>query len=267
MSHSTADLWEQGQLPGLGPIKQIGAGLKLARQHWLGMLVIWVVLSVLAYGMGQAMVSMGLLTVSATSPHFLGVMGASAVITATVTAITYRTLLGRPPFSFDGGVLAYIGLMTVLTLVPTVGMRLVTGAPPTDPGDTQAMMAYSMRGLGVGLVYLIGALVFIKLMLWPIGLAVGDRDVTPGVSWKLTHRAFWGFILGAILLALVPLIISTVLNAGAAGGAARTPGMMPKISPLSAPFTGLFSLATAIVAAGLYSLRRGADAETAATFD
>jgi hypothetical protein len=266
---STTSLWEDGQLPGLNGLKQAGTALRLARAHLLPMLAIWVAMSLYAWGQGYLVRTFDLATAPGLSARYLGFTLASGIVSAVLSAITFRILLGRrPALAFDGGVLTYIGIMTVVALVPPVLMKLVVGGPPTDTADTQAMMAYGVRSLGVGLALIVAALACLKLMLWPIGLAVGDREVTPGVSWKLTHRAYWGYIIGVFLLAIVPYIAMTVIIMNgvraAGGGAAAAAG---NISPLAAPFTALFALAFTVTAAALYHLRLGAEGDPAGVFD
>jgi hypothetical protein len=86
------------------------------------------------------------------------------------------------------------------------------------------------------------------------------------VSWRLTHRAFWGYVVGVLLLGVVPFVVMMVLVMSQARSGPMTPGTA-SLPPLAAPFMALFSLAFTSVAAALFWLRRSGADESVAVFD
>lgn len=266
---STTSLWEDGQLPGLSGPKQAGTALRLIRAHLVPILIIWVILTLVAAGQTYALRTLHIFAAPGFSARFLGFTLLGGVVGSLISAATLRILLDRrPALSLDGGILAYVVISTLIAVVPALLNKLVTGTPPADTGDTQAMMAYGLRGLGVAFLMLVCALLWIKLILWPVGLAVGDPEVTPGVSWQLTHRAYWGYIIGAILLALIPYVImTTIILMNRKAGVTSAAEAAASIPLIVAPFTALFGLAFTAMSAALFHLRRSGELDPAEAFD
>lgn len=266
---STTSLWEDGQLPGLSGPKQAGTALKLARAHLVPMLAIWVAMSLVAAGQTYLIRSLDILSAPLLSSRYLGFTLIGALVNAVFSAVTYRVLLGRRPLGLEGSALAGLGVLVLVGLVPALLLKLAVGVPSGDTSDTQAMMATGLRSLGAFAVILVLAFVWLKLLLWPIGLVVGDPEVTAGVSWKLTHRAYWGYIIGAVLLAAIPYIIVLVITLGAraAGGATSAASAAANVPLTVAPFSALLAIAFNAVAAALFHLRRGPEGDPAGVFD
>jgi hypothetical protein len=262
---STTSLWESGELPGLSGPKVAGTALKLIRAHMPAMLIAWVALTALAAAMSWAMANLGLLTLPATSARFIGFYVAYAEVTAVVSGAILRSLLGRGPIALDLGFASYVALMILVTAGATVLGKLAMGTPPTAAGDTSAAMAYLGRSLAVLIGYFVFLYLAVKLQLWVTGLAVSDPEVTPGVSWQLTKRAWWGYVLGVVFLAVIPYGAASVLTYMARGGAA--PGEVTPPPLLSAPLTGLGMLLALSAGAALFHLRRGAEGDPAGVFD
>jgi hypothetical protein len=262
---TTTSLWESGELPGLSGPKVAGTALKLIRAHLPAMLLAWVAMTAIAAGMTWAMANLGLLTLPATSARFIGVYVVDALVAGVVSGVTLRVLLGRSPIAFDGPFVTYLAIMVLVTAGASVVGKLAMGAPPTATGDASAAMAYLGRALAVLIGYIVFLYVAVKLQLWVTGLAVGDTEVTPGVSWQLTKRAWWGYVLGVVLLAILPFALTSVLTYMARGAAA--PGVVTPPPLISAPLTGLGTLLAVSVGAALFHLRRGAEGDPAGVFD
>lgn len=250
---TTTDLWEDGQRRGLGAFTLIGEGFKLIGAHLVPVIVIFVLMSAAAYGSIWATGQYGLMTAGATDPMYLGVTFAASLVGAVLSGALLRSLLARP-LSIDRGFLTYVAIITVVSFVVTAGAKLIGPTPP-EPGDTAAAMAQLWKVPVMLIAFLVYAFVAVKLMLWPIGVLVGDADVTPGKSWNLTQRAFWGYILGTVLLCLVPFCIVGFLGMQA-GQAAQATGAVAAPSPLSAPLGALMGLFGTALAAAVYKLRR-----------
>jgi hypothetical protein len=262
---STTSLWESGELPGLSGPKVAGTAIKLIRAHLPAMLVAWVAMTALAAAMSWAMANMGLLTLPATSARFIGVYVAYGLVMGVVSAAALRALVGRSPFAVDGGFMTFVALIVLVTAGATVLGKLVMGTPPTAGGDPSAAMAYLGRSLAVLVGYFVYLYLAVKLQLWIIGLAVGDRDLTPGVSWQLTRRAWWGYVLGVIFLAIIPYGAAAVLTYMARGGAPAGTVTPPPL--IAAPLTGLGMLLALAAGAALFHLRRGSEGDPAGVFD
>lgn len=263
---STTSLWEDGQLPGLSGPKQVGAGLRLVRANLLPILAIWVALTLYSGGQTYLARTLGVVAAPTFSARYLGFTLLSGVVSAVLSALTFRVLLGRRA-TLDGSALVGLGIFVLIAVLPALILKLAVGQMPTDTGDTQAMMAMGLRSLGASFAILVAALIWLKLLLWPIGLVVGDTELTPSVSWKLTHRAYWGYIIGCILLGAIPYIIMLVIIMGARAGAPATPATAANVPLAAAPFTALFALAFSVTAAGLFHLRRSGELDPAEAFD
>lgn len=262
---TTTSLWESGELPGLSGPKVAGTAIRLIRAHLPAMLIAWVAMTALAAVMSWGMANLGLMTLPATSARFIGFYVVYAVLSGVVSGLTLRSLLGRTGAAFDGGFAAYLGLAVLLTAGGMVLSKVIMGTPPTATGDPSAAMAYLGRSLAVMIGYFVFLYLAVKLQLWVIGLAVGDKDLTPAVSWQLTRRAWWGYVLGLLFLAIVPYGLASVMTYMARGGAA--PGTVTPPPLMSAPLTALGMVLAISAGAALYHLRRGPEGDPAGVFD
>ncbi|HEY8572169.1 hypothetical protein [Phenylobacterium sp.] len=249
---TTSDLWDDGRLPGLSGPKQAGRALKLIKAHWAPVLVIWLLITAASAGAYWMMNTYDTVTAPAFSPAYLATTFVGALLGGLLSGAIIRILLDKP-LGVDAGFLTFVLIMTLATFVPSVAAKLLMGTP-ADAADPAAAMGAAWRSLVMMIGYLVWIYVALKLILWPIGVLVGDAQVTPGKSWKLMQRAFWGYILGAILLAGVPFVILMVFGIQAA-----TSGRVGETPMIAAPFAGLMAVATAALAAALYRLRREDD--------
>jgi hypothetical protein len=246
---TASELWDDGRRPALGPFTLIGEGFRLIGAHIVPVAVIFVLMIVLAYSALWATTRYAIATTPGLTAAWAGVALAGGVVGGILSGALLKALLGRP-LAVDRGWLAYVGIVTAVGVVTGAVAKALAPAPP-EAGDTAAAMAALGPQLVLLVLFLAWAFVAVKLMLWPIGVLVGDRDVTPRKSWQLTHRAFWGYILGLILLDLIPWCVLAFLGVQAARD-----GRPGDLGPLAAPLSALMGLCGTTLAAALYKLRR-----------
>lgn len=246
---TTSELWDDGRPAGLGPFTQIGQGFRLIGAHIVPVAVIFVLMTAAAYGSIWATAKYGLVTTAGLTAAWAGVALVGALVGGVLSGALLKSLLGRP-LAIDRSFLAYVGIVTAVSFVTGAVAKALTPVPP-EAGDTAAAMAALPMQLALLVLFLIWVYVAVKLMLWPIGVLVGDKDVTLGKSWTLTQRAFWGYVLGVILLNLAPWCVLAFL-----GYQAVQAGHPGDLGPLAAPLTALMGLFGTALAAAVYKLRR-----------
>lgn len=184
------------------------------------------------------------------SPTFLVYVAGVSVLNAVFIAGVVRMLLGRGAGAWrpDAGMAAYLAFSAASGLASGLLLASVP-PPPANPADEAAVAAYG----GSALAFLLAAPVLVwaalRLLLWPIGLLMGERALTLSRAWALMRRAVAGYLGAVVVLAGAPTLLAVwlggVFNAG--GGVFWLVAGMA-----SAAFGGLLSAA---VAAEIYRAR------------
>jgi hypothetical protein len=124
-----------------------------------------------------------------------------------VSTAAWRIMLGssRPAWAPDGAFWRYV-LAALLITGATFGLALagVTALKPVILSaihdKTGQMIA---RGAALFALLIAGTFVTIRLSLWPVALAIGDKSVTFVTAWRAARGAVWAMT-GALLLLGVP---------------------------------------------------------------
>jgi hypothetical protein len=126
-----------------------------------------------------------------------------------VSSALFRVMLGSThgPWSPDGAFWKYV-LATALISGVAFGIAIagVRGLRPQMlvlVHDRAGQMIAS--GATAFAFILLGAILTIRLSLWPVALAIGDRAVTFVMAWRRTRGAVWAMT-GALLLLAAPWI-------------------------------------------------------------
>jgi len=181
-----------------------------------------------------------------------------ALVDGVVVGMTLRALLGAAqPWRPDRGLLGFTAIWVAAAAIPLALFFPTVMA--WEGGGFSAVPLMAAGGLG-GVVGLIALAYFcLRLIIWPVGVLVGDAEMTAGRAWTamLGARLAWLF---AGILFMLPLIfgaaIATGIGFGIFGiwgyhGGAMAGG--PWESPLHAVSVGLWLSVTAAV----YRLRAG----------
>jgi len=174
---------------------------------------------------------------------------ASTLGASVVSGVAIRLMLGRGKAAWlpDLGLIAYVGLVSLLTAAPSA-FALTVQAPPH--GATQAAVTSFIELASVALLATIGAIwATLRLTLWPIGRLLGNAEMTAGRSWRLMRGAVLRYLMGAILLgAPVAMLNFMVIT--------LTKSQGHLISQIAAtPLNALIALLAAAVAAEVYRAR------------
>jgi hypothetical protein len=179
-------------------------------------------------------------------PHGLEdlVGGSSSALVITVPAalssgVALRILLGRERdvWRLDRGLAVYAGI-TVFLATATETLLLSARTP--------SALGLLAQGAAFGLV-----MVSLRFTLWPIGLLLGDRGMTPGRAWTLMVGAARRYYF-AVLLLMAPLFTLQVLLVFLAAPRSH---LLSQI--VTTPVRVAVGLVTAAVAAEVYKARVG----------
>lgn len=142
------------------------------------------------------------------APLSLASLAVRVVGALVVPVVIWRIMLprdGRRVWAADGRFWRYaaafvaINLVTVpLLFVAKIVLRPIMHALPLDP----ALHRYAVY-VEVFILALIILFVTLKLTLWTVALAIGDRDVGFVVSWRRTYGCLFAFF-GALLAVILP---------------------------------------------------------------
>jgi hypothetical protein len=210
----------------------------------------------------QAATRMGLTEPSA-SVGFLTYGLLSGAVGAVLSGLTLRTLLlpaGRR-FRLEPGLLAYVAVVTVAGLVMNMAMLGYAAGMPTETQAVADPSAALGRSLAIMVAFFVGLWLWLRLTLWPVGLAVGDRDMRPGRSFRLMAGAVWPVIFGSMILGIGPFFVYAIaLYQSQAQG-----NLWGSI--IGAPFLAFFAMSTAAVSGEAYRQRVGGASRTASASD
>lgn len=176
---------------------------------------------------------------------------ARALASGLAVGMTLRTLLGQAqPWRPDRGLLGFAAIW-----VGAAAMPLLIFLPCVLAWAAGGMMAlpmvvlFAVAGVGAFFTFLYFCL---RLIIWPVGVAAGDAQMTAGRAWQAMLGARLAWLFAGILLTL-PLIFGAALAGAFAMGIYGIHG--PVVGPWEAPLHGLAALLWIAVAAAVYQLR------------
>ena len=180
-----------------------------------------------------------------------------ALVDGLVLGMTLRALLGdAQPWRPDRGLLGFTGIYVAAAAVP-VALFFPT-IMAWQGGGFEAVPLMAAGGLG-GVLGLIALAYFVlRLIVWPVGVLVGDREMTAGRAWQAMLGARLAWLLAGVLFFL-PLAFGAALATGISFGIFGVRdwhgpmGYGPWEAPLHAVSVGLWLSVTAAV----YRLRAG----------
>jgi hypothetical protein len=181
-------------------------------------------------------------------------LGARAVAVGVVLAMTLRGLVGysAPPWRPDRGLLGFTAIHVAASTAPLMLFLPTVLAWETEgTGGLPLVVALALSGACAffALLYF-----YLRLMIWPVGVAVQDPAMTAARSWQamLGARVAWLFA-GVILM--LPLILGAALAGAFAMGLYGVHG--PAAGPWGGPLHALGSVLWLAVTAAVYRLRAG----------
>jgi hypothetical protein len=179
---------------------------------------------------------------------------ARAVVEALAAGMTLRALLGyAQPWRPDRGLLGFVAIWLAAAAAP-LAFFLPTVLAWTRGGIMEAPFVAATALAGVGCLVAL-AWFALRLLIWPVGVAVGDVGMTAARAWQAMIGARIAWLLAGIVLTL-PLIF------GAALAGALTFGFYGVHGPLSGPWESpLHAIAILLwlaCAATVYRLRADA---------
>ena len=188
----------------LSAITLLREGFREVRAHWEAAFGLW------AAGAGWA-IGLRAIRLAQGSPRFhwspiqVGQTVLSAGVAAGLAALTLRLFLapGRGWWRPDRGFWTCVGLLILASLgYSTLGIILLLRLP-------HAQLATLELRLGLSLVAQIAlTLIYARLVLWPIGLLMGEREMTPVRAWGLMRGQMVGFVVAAVIVHLPVLLVT-----------------------------------------------------------
>ena len=168
---------------------------------------------------------------------------------ALVAGIAVRVLLGRGPAAWkpDAGLAAFVGIAGLIAVGPTALMLLAQ--PPAHAPSQAEVSSFTTQAGGAAVVAVAILWAAMRLTPWPIGLLLGNAEMTAGRSWRLMRGVVLRFAMAAILLSapLIALAVMVVMLT-------RPQGHL--ISQLAVtPLSSLVALLAAAVAVEIYRSR------------
>lgn len=241
------DLWAEA--PPLSAPKLLGAGVRLIRRKWRALAGLALALAAATVAVRLAARAVGAATAGADlTLESLAYEALVAAATGLVSGLMLRVLLaeGRARLAADRGLLGYAGLSAAAGLLSALVAGVVTGADPS------AGLVEALRVPLGALTLLVLVFVFARLILWPIGVLMGEPALTPGRSWVLMGGAVWAYVLALVLAFLALLPIYVVLMVPMAGDADTAPVVFVVVEHLA---TAAWVAVCAGVAAALWRAR------------
>lgn len=172
---------------------------------------------------------------------------------AGVGLVMYSFLTGHPPARLGRGFASFVGFTAGVSLLSTalIGFAFSSaGGPPTSASPELAL-----RFLVVSVGLIGGIVVFVRLLLLPIGWLVG-QPLTLATAWARMRGQVMGYI-GATIILSLPVTLLVMLVAGAAGAAKGAPPSVP-VMIVEEALVILYAAITAALNAVMY-LRRAGD--------
>ena len=167
---------------------------------------VWLLLSVL-YGVGYHLqIALRFAAGTSISPSSTAFTLIVAALGSILTAVEVRILLNRqkPWGRLDRGIAVWVSLSVAINLA----LLLATSAVAALLSPSLSIYA----GWVAWLLRLILLPVWLKLMLWPIGLVVGDASVTLRRSWRLMRGAVWPTLWATIIVGALPFVVGLVFS-------------------------------------------------------
>jgi hypothetical protein len=185
------------------------------------------------------------------SPRFIAHELGASVGAAVFSGLCLRVFLApeEPLWRLGRGFFAYVGLVALASLLTLV---VATQRPPPASVDPAQAGAYLGVALGMMAAFFVGTWAAIRLMLWPIGLLLGDRAVTLGESWRRMRGMVWPYIGASIVLGGLPFLVSLVF-----ASQYFAHNQMAALI-LGQPFTTFYAITGVAVGAAVYRARVGA---------
>jgi len=168
---------------------------------------------------------------------------------ALVAGIAIRVLLGRGLAAWkpDGGLAAFVVIAGLAAVGPTALMLFAQ--PPAHAPSQAEVSSFTTQAGGAGVIGAAFLWAAMRLSPWPIGLLLGNAEMTAGRSWRLMRGVVLRFAMAAILLS-APLIALAVM----VGMLTKPQGHL--ISQLAiTPVSSLVALLAAAVAVEVYRSR------------
>ncbi|THD81291.1 MAG: hypothetical protein E7812_04635 [Phenylobacterium sp.] len=238
----------------------IAAAWRLARPVAPQLAGVWLVLTAASAVSLQASASVGL----GPRPLFSAAQFASTLAQtlalALISAATLRLLLqpGAAWRRVDAGLGAYVAVNVLVALLPqleTVALRAMTSS---TVGLARGM---SLLSLANTLIYPLAIWVCLRLLLWPIGLLLGEAAAAPGRSWARMRGVVWPSALTFLVLGAPPLLAGTL----PLFHYIRLHDLASAL--LAAPFLAVYAVVANLIPAAVYRLRARGDGGMAAVFD
>lgn len=162
-----------------------------------------------------------------------------------LTGLSIRVLLDKAPFRPIAGLAGYAGLVAAAAFAQALPY-LAVGNLRLFAAEAPAVLALRLLAVSAAVVGLM--LIYIRLVLWPVGVLVGE-PIGSAASWRLMRGATWRFLGAVALLAAPPLAISTIT-----GFEFIRRHDLP-MEPAAVVFAALANLATAAVTAAVFRAR------------
>lgn len=192
----------------LGPTALIAAAFRVLRARWPQALGLWVAGTAWAFAARGIRQAAGeALRHPSFSLTFFANMLAGAVVAAVLTALTLRLVLapGRGWRRPDRGFAVCVGLLTLATVVASGLISLSLSPVPIHNFARLTQHLVLTFAMEVVLYW-----IYARLLLWPIGAAMGDAAVTPGRSWSLMRGHVGRYVIAVILISLPLVALVTI---------------------------------------------------------
>jgi hypothetical protein len=170
-------------------------------------------------------------------PLAIGLTLALGAVGTLLGAFALRSLIAgkREAPRLDAGLFAYVGLTfaaqatwtLIAALASPLAERAMAYQPPAKP---PAELLPEM--LGALVLFVILALVFTRLALWPVARLVGRKTIGAAQSWRLMKGAVWPLIAASLILVLPVTLL---------GGAILTIVQTPTLPLAASPMLGLMA--------------------------
>jgi hypothetical protein len=179
-----------------------------------------------------------------------------AVVEALAAGMTLRALLGyaHPAWRPDRALLAFTAIYVAAAAAPLV-FFLPTVLAWQGGGVFEIPFVAASALAGVGCLVAL-AWFALRLMIWPIGMAVGDASMTAARAWQAMIGARIAWLFAGVLLTL-PLIFGAALAGALALGFYGLHG--PLTGPWESPLHAIAVLLWLACAAAVYRLRSDAE--------
>lgn len=234
-------------------LRLAAAGPATAAVAWVLLAVAYVALELGAQALGVATkTEKGALTTG----YWLYRAGSDAATAIASIVGLHAILRGRAPDPRRPAVLAVIGLMFLVELYWSVLDALMFGVAPVSFAATAGKIIAWTAGVGLG------AALFTRLLLWPVGLLLGRTDLPPRRSWArmrgwtLGYLGAWFGLFGAGLVVGLAILAMVERVTGQSESVAETVADNIVSAALTAMATALSAVA--------YERRMGTDSESLA---